>query len=564
MGLVLDGRDEGERSPVHVDGDLPALAVHDGAGAVMVVLHHAVQRHIRQPGARQRRFGRTDLPPAAVHQQQVRLLAEVVVARLPVLGQQRIFFVLCRPPGDRLRQRGVVIGARHGLHFELPVACLVGLSVPEGDHAADAGAIAPVGDIVALDGAGRLWQTQHLCHLIQQLFLAGIAAALPRQTLHGVGVGHLDQVRLVAPLGDIQLHLAPPLFVQGLLQRIAVRRQLVHRDDLGDLLIVQIIAGQELLPHRRDVGGIVEEKLPLVRQPPLAEAQDRRADAAGSPGQRHHVHLHIRVHDHLLARRHLGDGVDLIPQQSRRLKFQPVRRFLHPLVQRFQDVFFAVADEMHRALDGLIVVFAADPAAAHRHALADVGVQAGAPFAAVLREALIAPGQQKGIHRRFCHLPGRKAGGVRAEILCAVVLLLQRERQARPRLFRHFDIAVALVVLQQDVIFWGVGLDLAGFQHQRLELALADDDVERIGVGDHLADFVVVGDPLPEILAHPDAQPLGLADIDDGVGLIPDDIHTGQQRQHTGFLVEFCFRHSSSSCSWFCFSSRMRLAFRML
>ena len=39
---------------------------------------------------------------------------------------------------------------------------------------------------------------------------------------------------------------------------------------------------------------------------------------------------------------------------------------------------------------------------------------------------------------------------------------------------------------------------------------------------------------------------------------------TGQQRQHTGFLVEFCFRHSSSSCSWFCFSSRMRLAFRML
>ena len=47
---------------------IPALAVHDGAGAVMVVLHHAVQRHIRQPGTRQRRFGRTDLSPAAVHQ----------------------------------------------------------------------------------------------------------------------------------------------------------------------------------------------------------------------------------------------------------------------------------------------------------------------------------------------------------------------------------------------------------------------------------------------------------------------------------------------------------------
>ena len=62
---------------------------------------------------------------------------------------------------------------------------------------------------------------------------------------------------------------------------------------------------------------------------------------------------------------------------------------------------------------------------------------------------------------------------------------------------------------------------------QRLKLTLADDNVERIGVGDHLADFVVVGHTLPEILADPDAEPLGLADIDDGVGFIPDNINTG-------------------------------------
>ena len=72
-----------------------------------------------------------------------------------------------------------------------------------------------------------------------------------------------------------------------------------------------------------------------------------------------------------------------------------------------------------------------------------------------------------------------------------------------------------------------MGLDLAGFQHQRLKLTLADDNVERISVGDHLADFVVVGHALPEILADPDAEPLGLADIDDGIGFIPDNINTG-------------------------------------
>ena len=123
---------------------------------------------------------------------------------------------------------------------------------------------------------------------------------------------------------------------------------------------------------------------------------------------------------------------------------------------------------------------------------------------------------------------------------------MQREGEPRPLLLGHFDIAVALVVLQQDVVLRGVGLDLAGFQHQRLELALADDDIERIGVGDHLADLVIMGHTLPEILAHPDAQPLGLADIDDGVAFVPDDIHPRQKRQHTGFFVEFRFGHASA------------------
>ena len=63
---------------------------------------------------------------------------------------------------------------------------------------------------------------------------------------------------------------------------------------------------------------------------------------------------------------------------------------------------------MHRVFHGLIVVLAADLAAAHGHALADMGIQAGPPLADILGEPLAAPGQQKGIQRSLGHLPGRK------------------------------------------------------------------------------------------------------------------------------------------------------------
>ena len=69
MLFVLDGGDESKGAPVHVDGDLPTLAVHHGPGTVVVVLYHAKQRHIFQGRPGQSLPGGTDLAPAAVHQQ---------------------------------------------------------------------------------------------------------------------------------------------------------------------------------------------------------------------------------------------------------------------------------------------------------------------------------------------------------------------------------------------------------------------------------------------------------------------------------------------------------------
>ena len=172
-----------------------------------------------------------------------------------------------------------------------------------------------------------------------------------------------------------------------------------------------------------------------------------------------------------------------------------------------------------------------------------MSVQAGPPLANLLGEAPAAPGQKEGILRGFHHLAHRKAAGEGADVLRPVLLLLQRRRDAGIFLFGDLHITVALVILQQDVVLGGVGLDLACFQHQRFELALADDHIKVEGMLDHLGDLGVVGNALPEILAHPGAQPLGLADVDDFIPLVPDDIDPRQQGQYLRLFVQFSLGH---------------------
>ena len=534
MHLVLHAGNKGEHAPVHADGDLASIRRHNGAGAVVVVLHHAVQRHPRKPGAIQRGLHGAHLPLAAVQQDHA--------------GQHRKlpgapFFVFRGPARERLGHAGIVVGAEDRLHFEPPVAALFRAAVLKHHHAAHAGAVAPVGNIVALDHLRRLRKAQHRRRFVQKALLAVGAAALAGQALHRVGVCHVHKFRRIPPLRHIKLHLCPPGLAEQAGQILRVLGRFIHRNDLGDLLPIQVIPGQKFLPQRRQIGGPPEQKLPLVRQAAAAVAQNGRAAVGPGPGKGHHVHLHALVHHHLLPGGHLFNGGNLVPQKRGLLKIQPFAGSRHALFQGFHNVLFAVPDQPQGSLHRLVVGLPADPPAAQRHALADVRVQAGAALADLLGEASAAPGQQKGVLGGFHHLPHRKARGIRANVVGVVVLFLQHGRNAGIFLFRHLHIAVALVVLQQDVVFRCVGLDLARFQHQRLEFALAHDHVKVVGVLDHLGDLGVVGHPFPEILAHPGAQALCLADINNHIPLVPNDIHTGQKGQHFGFFVQFGFGH---------------------
>ena len=139
-----------------VDGDFAALVVHDGARAVVVVLDHAEGRYMLQRRTAQSLLDRAHLAPAAVDEQQVGQCCELVLRTVRLFAAAG-HLVLCRAAGERLRQRGVVVRARNGFHFKAAVARAVGPAVPEHHHAADARPVAPVGNIVALDDAGRLF-----------------------------------------------------------------------------------------------------------------------------------------------------------------------------------------------------------------------------------------------------------------------------------------------------------------------------------------------------------------------------------------------------------------------
>ena len=97
MGLVLNVGDEGKDVAVAVDGNFAALVVHDGTGAVVVVLDHAKGGHMLQRGAAQSLFDRAHLSLTAIDQQQVRQGGKLI------LGAVRLF----RRGGPlRIRRRG--------------------------------------------------------------------------------------------------------------------------------------------------------------------------------------------------------------------------------------------------------------------------------------------------------------------------------------------------------------------------------------------------------------------------------------------------------------------------
>ena len=101
-----------------------------------------------------------------------------------------------------------------------------------------------------------------------------------------------------------------------------------------------------------------------------------------------------------------------------------------------------------------------------------------------------------------------------------------------------FDIGVATIIFEQDVIARAMLLDEIHFEQQRFELAIGDDDVKIGDFGHHTAVFVGELADI-EIRTHAVTQGFGFADVQHAPLEILPDIDAGQKGHAFEALLEF-------------------------
>ena len=126
----------------------------------------------------------------------------------------------------------------------------------------------------------------------------------------------------------------------------------------------------------------------------------------------------------------------------------------------------------------------------------------------------------------------------RPEVIRVRVVGVQRVGYPRVGSFAYLDVVVALVVLEQYVIFRLVELYKAAFQHQCVKLARADDKVEIRDIVDKLQGLGVVVGIVPEVGGHAVFERLRLSDVDYLPGLIFHEIHAGAEGQAVRLVAQ--------------------------
>ena len=159
------------------------------------------------------------------------------------------------------------------------------------------------------------------------------------------------------------------------------------------------------------------------------------------------------------------------------------------------------------------------------------------------------------------HVLGDATGAVWAEILRPIVGKLADHRYFRVhRTHVQPQIGIALVVLEKDVVLGHIPLDQGAFQHQSLKLRGGHNHVEVVDFAYHHSGFGRMGGSVLKILAHPVFQLLGLADINNLVGLIAHDIDPRGIGQGQSLFLEFVkCRGKSSPLTAFCVLSLDRI-----
>ena len=177
--------------------------------------------------------------------------------------------------------------------------------------------------------------------------------------------------------------------------------------------------------------------------------------------------------------------------------------------------------------------------------LVHVIVEAGTVFAHIPGKLLAASRQLQGQPNGLHDAVGDTSAAVGAEILSAIVGDFAHQFDFGVNILHiQPQVGIPLVILQQNIVFGGIPLDQAAFQHQGLKLRSCHDHVEVMYMADHDPGFGAVGCGVLEILADAVFQLLGLAHVDDLVIFVSHDIHTRRKGQGQRFVLQFIKGHN--------------------
>jgi hypothetical protein len=254
----------------------------------------------------------------------------------------------------------------------------------------------------------------------------------------------------------------------------------------------------------------------------------------------HHDHVAVAgAHRlHRLAREDPLQDADLIAVLCRLLIVQRLGRCVHPQGERVDDIGLLALEKLRGMVDVAVVLLGRYLAHARRRAAPDLVQQARAR--AMREHRVVAGAQPEHALQVPDGLADRPGAWIGTKVAIALDVRPAVEADLRILVPRDQDVAVALVVAEEDVVAGREALDEVVLEQQRLRLGARDRGLGAGDLGDHHRRARAREVPL-EVRGDALLQVSRLADVDHLAGGVPEAVDArkrGERGDERG-AVEF-------------------------
>ena len=512
MHFLLDAADQCKQRGCGRNAELAAIRRNQRARAVMVVLDHAETG--RGQAKRVEHFpAHAHMAQAAIDQEGVRQGRKLLV---PI-------HIALHAAGEHLAHGSIVVlpVCRTG-DLKLAVFALFGLSLDKHNHRADRILSGEVGDVVCLEPQRQSGHTGHVLQQLERLVPPLGLLFAPLDFLARVFFRKAGQHAALAALRHSQLDLAFGDRAQVLRDRVLLLQLVRQQYGFGHRTALRVILLDERGKHLRWIAfEHMEQAVLLILQGAARIVKHAHAGARLPLYERYHVDIRKRARHHMLPRAQPLHGAQAVAQQGCALKLQFLGSLVHLFGQFLFQLFRIALEQGDRLIDQRVVFCRADLARTRCTAPPEVLVQAGPILADVAREHARAGFEVQRLADRVDRAARGHAARVRPKVARSIVPRLGDNGERRVGRIRvQPDIGIALVVLEQDVVFGLVFFNHRVLKHERFELGFGHNDIEIIDMADQLARFGAQAFRRLKIVGNAVAQQLGLADVDHLAGLV--------------------------------------------